>query len=44
MTDGADAAFTPFQAPGTTDEVDAAVRSTREATFGFHGLDPNRAA
>ncbi len=48
MTDGADAAFTPWDAPGLDNALDNAlddaVRATRQAVFGHHGLDPNRAA
>ncbi|HEX3826095.1 MAG TPA: acetoin utilization protein AcuC [Sporichthyaceae bacterium] len=44
MTDGADAAFAEWDAPGVDDAVDDAVRATRQAVFGHHGLDPNRAA
>jgi acetoin utilization protein AcuC len=43
MTDGADAAFTPWGAPGPADLVDDAVRSTREAVFRHHSLDPDSA-
>jgi acetoin utilization protein AcuC len=40
MTDGADAAFTPWGGPALDDGVDDAIRGTRAAVFAHHGLDP----
>jgi acetoin utilization protein AcuC len=39
MTDGADVTFTAWS-DGEPDELDLAVRSTRQAVFPYHGLDP----
>ncbi len=41
MTDGADAAFTPFSgSTGDGSGLDAAIAATRHAVFARHGLDP----
>ena len=39
MTDGREAGFSPYGS-GTADPVDAAIRTTREAVFPLHGLEP----
>lgn len=43
MTDGADVTFTPWTG-AEHDELDLAVRATRQAVFPHHGLDPAAAA
>jgi acetoin utilization protein AcuC len=43
MTDGRDAGWSPW-APHGSDEVDRAIRATREAVFAHHGLQPDAAA
>jgi acetoin utilization protein AcuC len=40
MTDGADAAYEPWQGPVAGDRLDADVQATRDAVFACHGLDP----
>jgi len=39
MTDGRDTAFSPYGS-GAADPVDAAIRTTRDAVFPIHGLEP----
>jgi acetoin utilization protein AcuC len=40
MTDGGDAAYLPYAAANAgTDPVDEAIMQTRQAVFGYHGLD-----
>jgi acetoin utilization protein AcuC len=41
MTDGSDAAFTPFPAGADpADPVDRSIEATRAAVFPAHGLNP----
>ena len=42
MTDGADLAFRPWsEGYNPDDELDRAIRATRQAVFPYHGLDPH---
>ena len=41
MTDGADAAWQPWQPGDTPDAVDRTIAATRRLTFPFFGLDPH---
>jgi acetoin utilization protein AcuC len=44
MTDGADAAYEPWQGAIAGDGLDASVQATRDAVFARHGLDPKAVA